>query len=161
MILFQLILFCLLFIGMVKFGIRDGAINEIYFYPKPVQERAIAIGLTDWTTIRRKKRRFMIPFLLILLVALLLIIGLWNGVSDFKTAYWQALLFLEVMNWFDGIVIDRLWVWHSKIWIIPGTEDLPFVQTWPQVLKKRGLLTVIWIVGAALVAGLVMAILGA
>lgn len=158
MILFQLILFCLLFIGMVKLGIRDGAINEIYFYPKPVQERAIAIGLTDWTTIRRKKRRFMIPFLLILLVALLLIIGLWNGVSDFKTAYWQALLFLEVMNWFDGIVIDRLWVEHSKIWIIPGTEDLPFVQTWPQVLKKRGLLTVIWIVGAALVAGLVMAI---
>lgn len=158
MILFQLILFCLLFIGMVKFGIRDGAINEIYFYPKPVQERAIAIGLTDWTTIRRKKRRFMIPFLLILLVALLFIIGLWNGVSDFKTAYWQALLFLEIMNWFDGIVIDRLWVGHSKIWIIPGTEDLPFVQTWSQVLKKRGLLTVIWIVGAALVAGLVMSI---
>ena len=158
MILFQLILFCLLFISMVKFGVRDGAINEIYFYPKPVQERAVAIGLTDWATIRRKKRRFMIPFLLILLVALLLIIGLWNGVSDFKTAYWQALLFLEVMNWFDGIVIDRLWVGHSKLWIIPGTEDLPFVQTWPQVLKKRGLLTVIWIVGAALVAGLVMAI---
>lgn len=158
MIMIQLILFCLLFIGMVKFGVRDGAINEIYFYPKPVQERAVAIGLTDWTTIRRKKRRFMIPFLLILLVALLFIIGLWNGVSDFKTAYWQALLFLEIMNWFDGIVIDRLWVGHSKIWIIPGTEDLPFVQTWPQVLKKRGLLTVIWIVGAALVAGLVMTI---
>lgn len=158
MIMIQLILFCLLFIGMVKFGVRDGAINEIYFYPKPVQERAVAIGLTDWTTIRRKKRRFMIPFLLILLVALLFIIGLWNGVSDFKTAYWQALLFLEIMNWFDGIVIDRLWVGHSKIWIIPGTEDLPFVQTWPQVLKKRVLLTVIWIVGAALVAGLVMTI---
>lgn len=62
------------------------------------------------------------------------------------------------MNWFDGIVIDRLWVGHSKIWIIPGTEDLPFVQTWGQVLKKRGLLTVIWIVGAAFVAGLVVAI---
>ena len=158
MILFQLILFCLLFISMVKFGVRDGAINEIYFYPKLVQERAVAIGLTDWATIRRKKRRFMIPFLLILLVALLLIIGLWNGVSDFKTAYWQALLFLEVMNWFDGIVIDRLWVGHSKLWIIHGTEDLPFVQTWPQVLKKRGLLTAIWVIGAALVAGLVVLI---
>lgn len=158
MIPFQLILFCLLFIGMVKFGVRDGAVNEIYFYPKPVQERAISLGLTDWATIRRKKRRFMIPFLLILLAALLLIIGLWNGVSDFKTAYWQALLFLEVMNWFDGIVIDRLWVGHSKIWIIPGTEDLPFVQTWSQILKKRGLLTVIWIAGAALVAGLVVLI---
>lgn len=158
MLIFQLILFCLLFIGMVKFGVRNGAINGIYFYPKPVQERAVAIGLTDWATIRRKKRRFMIPFFLFLLAALLLIIGLWNGVSEFKTAYWQALLFLQVMNWFDGIVIDRLWVGRSKLWVIPGTEDLPFVQTWPQVLKKRGLLTVIWLAGAALVALLVVII---
>lgn len=150
----QLILFCLLFIGMVKLGVGNEGINEIYFYPKPVQERAVAIGLADWDTIRRKKRRFMIPFLLILLAALLLIIGLWNGVSDFKTAYWQALLFLEVMNWFDGIVIDRLWVGHSKIWIIPGAEDIPYVKPWPQVLKKRGLGTAVWIVGATLVAGL-------
>lgn len=158
MMLFQLILFCLFFIGMVKIGVRDAGINVIFFYPKPVQERVVALGLTGWEAIRRKKRRFMIPFFLILLAALLLIIGLWNGVSDFKTAYWQALLFLEVMNWFDGIVIDRLWVGHSKIWIIPGTEDLPFVQTWPQVLKKRGLLTVIWIAGAALIAGLAVLI---
>ena len=49
----------------------------------------------------------------------------------------QALLFLEVMNWYDGIVIDRLWVGHSRFWIIPGMEEIPFVQTWPQVLKKR------------------------
>ena len=158
MIIIQLILFCLLFISMVKFGVRDGAINEIYFYPKPVQERVVAIGLTDWATIRRKRWCFMIPFLLILLTALLLIIGLWNGVSNFKTAYWQALLFLEVMNWFDGIVIDRLWVGHSKIWVIPGTEDLPFVQTWLQILKKRGLMTVIWAADAVLIAGLVILI---
>lgn len=90
--------------------------------------------------------------------ALLLIIGLWNGIHDFYPAYFQALLFLEVMNWFDGIVIDRLWVGHSKLWIIPGTEDIPFVQTWPQVLKKRGILTLIWIVGAVIVAGLVVMI---
>ena len=35
-------------------------------------------------------------------------------------------------------------------------EEIPFVQTWPQVLKKRGVLTLIWIVGAALVAGIVV-----
>ena len=49
------------------------------------------------------------------------------------------------MNWYDGIVIDRLWVGHSRFWIIPGTEEIPFVQTWPQDLKKRGILTLIWI----------------
>lgn len=91
-----------------------------------------------------------------MLGALLLIIGGWNRVRDFKTAYWQALLFLEVMNWYDGVVIDKLWVGHSKFWVLPGTEDLPFVQTWKQVLKKRGILTAIWIVGAAVVGGLVV-----
>ena len=45
-----------------------------------------------------------------MLIALVLIIGLWNGVRSFWPAYWQALLFLEVMNWYDGLVIDRFWV---------------------------------------------------
>ena len=102
----------------------------------------------------------MIPFLLVMLAALLLIIGLWNQVRDFKTAYFQSLLFLEVMNWYDGIVIDRLWVGHSSFWILPGTEDLPFVQTWGQVLKKRSFLTFIWIAGAAITAALVVLIFG-
>ena len=155
MIILQLILFCALFALMVKLAVRNDALNALYFYPKPVQERVYDLGLTDRETVARKRKRFMIPFMIVMLCALLLIIGLWNGIRDFWPAYFQALLFLEVMNWFDGIVIDRLWVGHSKLWIIPGTEDIPFVQTWKQVFKKRMILTLIWIVGAAIVAGLV------
>ena len=158
MIVFQLFLFCLLFTALVKFAVRGGAIDGLYFYPKPVQERAIAIGLTDRETMDRKRKQFMIPFVLTMLVALLLIIGVWNGIRDYKTAYLQALLFLEVMNWYDGIVIDKWWVGHSRFWILPGTEDLPFAQTWGQVLKKRGILTLIWIAVAAIVAGLILLI---
>jgi len=158
MIVLQLILFCELFILMVKLGIGNNALNALYFYPKPVQERVYELGLTDRETVARKRKRFMIPFLLVLLCALLLIIGLWNGIHDYWPAYWQALLFLEVMNWFDGIVIDRLWVGHSKLWVIPGTEGIPFVQTWKQILMKRGILTLIWVAGAAMVAGLVVLI---
>ncbi len=62
------------------------------------------------------------------------------------------------MNWYDGVVIDKLWIGHSRFWVLPGTEDLPFVQTWTQVLKKRGVLTVIWILGAKIVAGMVILI---
>ena len=158
MIVLQLILFCLLFTALVKFAVRGGAIDGLYFYPKPVQERAIAIGLTDRETMDRKRKQFMIPFVLTMLVALLLIIGVWNGIRDYKTAYLQALLFLEVMNWYDGIVIDKWWVGHSRFWILPGTEDQPFMQTWGQVLKKRGILTLIWIAVAAIVAGLILLI---
>ena len=156
MIVLQLILFCALFTLMVKLAVRGSALNGLYFYPMPVQEKVYALGLTVRETVARKRKLFMIPFFLVMLSALVLIIGLWNGVRRFWPAYWQALLFLEVMNWYDGIVIDRLWVGHSRFWIIPGTEEIPFVQTWPQVMKKRGILTLIWIVGAALVAGIVV-----
>ncbi len=156
MILLQLILFCALFTLMVKIAVGSSPLNGLYFYPKPVQERVYALGLTDRETVRRKRRRFMIPFFLVMAAALVLIVGLWNGICTFWPAYWQALLFLEVMNWYDGVVIDRLWVGRSRFWIIPGTEDIPFVQTWPQVLKKRGILTLIWLIGAAVVAGIVV-----
>ncbi|MBO5283072.1 MAG: hypothetical protein J6B43_08120 [Lachnospiraceae bacterium] len=155
-IIVQLILYCLLFTCMVRLSVRGGAINGLYFYPKPVQERAIEIGLTTQDTVNRKRKRFMSMFYFVMLAALLLIVGLWNRVTDFRTAYLQVLLFLEVMNWYDGIVIDRVWVGHSKFWVLPGTEDIPFVQTWGQVLKKRCILTLIWIVGAAIPAGLIV-----
>ena len=82
MIILQLILFCGLFILMVKLGVGNNALNALYFYPKPVQEWVYELGLTDRETVARKRKRFMIPFLLVLLCALLLIIGLWNKQPD-------------------------------------------------------------------------------
>ena len=152
----QLILFCALFTLMVKIGVGNNALNGLYFYPKPVQEKVYELGLTDQETVAKKRKVFMIAFFAVMAAALILIIRVWNGIQSFWAAYWQALLFLEVMNWYDGIVIDRLWVGHSRFWVIPGTEEIPFVQTWPQVLKKRGILTLIWIAGAAIVAGIVV-----
>lgn len=145
MIIVQLILYCLLFTAMVRFAVRGGAVDGLYFYPKPVQERAIEIGLTTQEAVRRKRKRFMVLFYIVMMAVLLLIVGFWNRALDFKTAYLQSLLFLEVMNWYDGIVIDKVWVGHSKFWVFPVAEDIPFVQTWGQVLKKRCVLTLIWI----------------
>lgn len=153
--LFQLIVYCLLFTAMVRYAVLGGAVNGLFFYPKAVQERVFEIGLTDRETIYQRRRRFMTLFYVVMLTALVLIIAVWNRVSDFRTAYLQALLFLEVMNIYDGVVIDKLWVGHSRFWILKGTEDLPFVQTWAQVLKKRSILALIWVFGAAVVAGIV------
>ena len=154
----QLILYCALFTLMVKYAVRGGAIDGLYFYPKAVQDRAIEIGLTDRNTMNRKRKRFMTLFYIVMLAALVLIIDFWNRTYDFRTAYLQALLFLEVMNIYDGIVIDKIWVGSSKFWILPGCEDLPYIQTWAQVLKKRSILAVIWVAGAAIVALLVVMI---
>ena len=156
MIVLQLVLFCALFTLMVKIGVGNNALNGLYFYPKPVQEKVYELGLTDRETVTKKRKRFMTAFFAVMAAALILIIRVWNGIQGFWAAYLQALIFLEIMNWYDGIVIDRLWVGHSGFWVIPGTDEIPFVQTWPQVLKKRGILTLIWIAGAAMVAGIVV-----
>lgn len=156
MLILQLCLYCLLFTAMVIYSVKGGAVNGLYFYPKAVQERAFEIGLSDRETMKQKRKRFMTAFYIVMLTTLVLIIAVWNRVSNFKTAYFLALLFLEVMNIYDGIVIDKLWVGHSKFWILKGTEDIPFVQTWVQVLKKRSFLALIWVIGSLIVAGLVV-----
>ena len=98
----------------------------------------------------------MIPFCIGMLAVLVLIIADWNHVTDFKTAFWQSYLFLVVMNWFDGIVLDRIWVAHSKLWVIEGMEGVPYIKSWKTVLIKRGAATVLYLVVALVVAGLVV-----
>lgn len=143
MIILQIVIYCLIFTAMVYTATAGKAVNALFFYPKPYQETAFERGISDRGTVKRKRSRFMTAFYIVMTIALVLIIALWNKVSDFKDAYLQALLFLEVMNIYDGTVIDKLWVGHSKFWIIPGMEDTPYVQTWRQVLKKRSFLAII------------------
>ena len=157
-IVIQLILYCLLFTAMVALAVRGGAIDGLFFYPKTVQERAFEIGLTTRESMVKKRKVFMTAFYIVMLTALVLIVALWNGVTDFWTAYLQALLFFEVMNWYDGIVIDKIWVGYSKFWILPGCEDIPYVQTWKQMLKKRLFLSLVWVVGSFIVAGIAVLI---
>lgn len=94
MLIIQLILYCLIFTCIVKAAVIGGAVNGLYFYHKPVQDRAI----------------------------------------------------------------DKIWVGHSSFWILPGLEDMSFTRSWGDMFKKRIILSLIWVVGAALVAGLVVLI---
>ena len=120
MLFWQLFLYCLFFTAMVKLAVGSSAVNGLFFYPQAVQERAFALGLSDRETVRRRFRRFMAAFYLVMPAALLGIVGGWNGIRDFGGAYRQSLLFLEVMNVYDGVVIDKLWVGHSRFWRLPG-----------------------------------------
>ena len=152
----QLILFCGLFILMVRLSVIGGAVNALYFYPKAYQELAYSRGIAERENVQQKRKRFMLPFVLVMFLALLLIIGVWNRADSFCAAYLQSVLFLEVMNWFDGLVIDKLWVGCSPFWRIPGMEGVPYVQSWTDMLKKRGLLTILFPVLSVIPAGIVV-----
>ena len=119
----------------------------------------ISVAQTDLLSMLRNRKLYLISaskLLLmpaLLLVVLVLILAVWNRVPDFKTAYWQAYLFLLVMNWFDGIILDRLWVAHGKLWRIEGMEGVPYIKPWKTVLLKRGLATVLYLLIAPIIAG--------
>ena len=107
----------------------------------------------------KRGKRFMVPFCIIMLVVLVLIIAVWNRVTTFTAAYWQAVLFLVGMNWFDGICMDLVWVAHGKEWAIPGMEGIPYIKPLKSVLIKRTAGTVLYFIialpaaGAAVLAG--------
>lgn len=63
-----------------------------------------------------------------------------------------------VANWFDGIVLDRLWVSYGKIWRIKGMEGVPYVKPWKTILVKRSLATVLYLIFSLAVAGIVVLI---
>ena len=157
-LLLQNILYCLLFILPVQCAVRNNGMNCLYFYPKEYIEEADRRGLADKDAVMKRGKRFMIPFCIFIFVVLILIIVLWNHVTDFKTAYLQAYLFLVVMNWFDGIVLDRIWVAHSKVWVIEGMDGVPYIKPWKSVLTKRGAATIMYLVIALVVAGIVVLI---
>ena len=142
--LLQLVLYCLLYILLVKCAVRDSGLHCLYFYPKEYIEEAHRRGIADKAAVMKSGKRLMISF--------------WNRVTDFKTAYLQAALFLVVVNWFDALVIDRLWVGHSKIWRIKGMDGVPYVKPWKTILMKRSLATVMYLIVALAAAGIVVLI---
>lgn len=98
----------------------------------------------------------MLIFCVVMFAVLIVIISVWNGVTDFRTAYIQSCVFLVVTNWFDGIVVDRLWVGRGKLWGIKGMEGVPYVKTWKLVLTKRAIATVLYLIIALAAAGIVV-----
>ena len=158
MLLLQIILFCLLYISMVKYAAGNSGLNCLYFYPEEYIEEAQKRGIADKEAIMKKGKHFMIPFCVIILIALILIISVWNHVTDFKTAYIQAVIFLVIVNWFDGIVIDQLWVGHSKLWMIEGMEGVPYTKPWGCMIKRRILASIMYLGVAVIVAAIVVLI---
>ena len=155
-LLLQIILYCLLYLALVKCAVRNSGRNCLYFYPQEFLDEAQRRGIADKDEEMRRGKRFMTVFCLVIFFAPVAIIAGWNGVTDFKTACFEAYLFLVVVNWFDGLVIDLLWVSRGKIWRIEGMEGVPYVKPWKTVLIKRGAATVLYLLIAAAVAGLVV-----
>ena len=121
----------------------------IFFYPKEIQQRVFELGLTTKEEAKRRKVIFFTILVIGIAVLPVIFIGVWSNISDFKTAFIQAVIFLEAMNLYDGIVVDEIWVRFSKFWIIKGAEDIPHVKKLSFVLAERLIMSAVYIPVAA------------
>ena len=133
----QVVLYCLLFTLLVALSYRGNAINIVYFYPKSVIDQVVEFGYTDYKTVKRNKMIFYSLFIVLMFGSLVLMVGSWNKINDFKQAFIQLNIFLQSWNIFDGLVMDILWTSNSKKLKIKGIKDSEYIPSVIQVIKKR------------------------
>lgn len=67
------------------------------------------------------------------------------GNSGLRCLYFYFKAYIEEAHR-RGLVIDQLWVGHSKIWRIKGMEGVPYIKPWQDVLIKRSLATILYLI---------------
>lgn len=140
-------------------GIRNGAVGMLHFYHRDVQERCIDMGLITKEQISKRSKRMKAVMMPVYLFYLLLAVYVVNGARDFVSAALQCFAILSILNLIDRILIDELWVGHTKAWTIPGTEDLkPYINKQDRV-KKWLTGTVGFALMSCIVAGIMSAVL--
>lgn len=155
---FQVALYCLLFTLLVALSFRGNAMNIVYFYPKPVIDKVVQFGYTDYKTVKRKKILFYSLFVVFMFGSLIFIVGSWNGIHDFKQAFIQLNIFLQSWNIFDGLVMDILWTGSSKRLKIKGINESEYIPRVIDVIKKRILFIPVLLAAAFILAELIVLI---
>ena len=123
LIIIEGIVVCFILLLVCVVGLKNGPEKFAVFYEEDVKARVVELG---YTTEKELKRSFAISGIA-LFVPMIIIVPLMvyyiNGVSDFRSAFWQMTAIFMIGNLFDRLFIDEFWVGHTKAWFIPGTED--------------------------------------
>lgn len=121
-------------------GIHNGAVGMLHLYHRDVQERCIKMGLITKEQISKRSKLMKSVMMPVYLFYLLLAVYVVNGAGDFVSAALQCFAILSILNLVDRILVDELWVGHTKAWTIPSTEDLkPYIKKQDRIKK--------WIIG--------------
>ena len=73
-VLLQIVLYCFLFMLLVKCAARNSGRNCLYFYPDEYLAEAQKRGLADIEETKKKAKGFMIPFCIIMFIVLILLL---------------------------------------------------------------------------------------
>ena len=146
----------ILLILVCAIGIRKGAVGMVHLYSPEVQDRCIKLGLTTHEKIKRNALLFKAVCVPGYIAYVLVCVYPVNGARSFLVGFWQLFVILSVMNLIDRFLIDGYWVGRTKVWTIPGTEDLKPYITAKDKAKKWLFGTVGMAVISAVLAAIMM-----
>ncbi|MDO4175531.1 MAG: hypothetical protein Q4D42_12285 [Eubacteriales bacterium] len=150
MLLIEILVLLAVFTAFVWLTTLHGPLGGIHWYPKAAQEKALALGLVTKERLVSRARAVRCVLLLIVAAIILGSVFLVNRAVGWSIAFGQIYGMLFVMNWYDAIVVDYLWVAKTGYWHIPELGDMPIAKPWSLILKERIMMSLLYIPIAAL-----------
>ena len=124
--LMEAVALCALFHLAVWLQVRQDPARRVYSYSPAFVERYIELGkIPDKKnpgTLEGVKKTW--PTAIVLGILLGAIVFFANGARSFLNGFLVSYGLWLIVDWYDAIVIDILWLCHSKMYILPGTEDM-------------------------------------
>ncbi len=155
LILVEGLTMCFLLLLVCVVGIANGPVGLVVLYEQDVQDRAVELGLTTKTKIKKSFILSCVTMFMPVFTLVPFMVYYINGAEGFLEGFWQMTAILLIQGLFDRFFIDWYWVEKTKAWLIPGTEDLmPYIPTKVKIGKWLGTL-VMFPAMAALMAWIV------
>lgn len=124
--LMEAVVLCVLFHLAIWVQVRQAPARRVYSYAPVFVQRYIELGkIPDKKnpgTLERVKKKW--PAAIVIGILLGVIVYFVNGSRSFLNGFLVSYGLWLVVDWYDAIVIDILWLCHSKMYILPGTEDM-------------------------------------
>ncbi len=150
MYLIEILVLIIAFTLEIWLLVRKNRLGGIHWYPKSVQQAAVKRGLVTEEYIAQRKQLTMLIGLPIMAFIVLGSVFCINGVREWWTAARQIYVMLFVLNLFDAVVVDWLWVRKTNYWRIKELSDLEIAKPLNYQIKERVIAALVYLPLSAL-----------
>eukprot|EP00833_Pecoramyces_ruminatium_P010551 jgi/Orpsp1_1/1184583/evm.model.c7180000090095.1 len=124
-IIIESIIFCIIFtLSLVFWLTRErGVMAQIHNYPPKIIERVKELGQLpdDYIEYGKKQKCICLP---IYLLGIIILPILFAQISTFLEAWIHVYAIIIIWVFYDSFILDCLIFCRTKLFIIPGTEDM-------------------------------------
>ena len=126
LILLEGAVLCLVFTALIVPFTLKNPTASIGDYPPAIRKRCAELGIFPARSRRFTKKDLLRKGTAALIFALIAAVVLrqLNGAESFWEGFRDSYLIWLIVDWYDALVLDCLWLCHCKAVRIPGTEEM-------------------------------------